>query len=388
MSDLAPVQRVASRPPEEVAEPAAVPRPLEFERAPASVLVIVPRRIGDVLLATPVVRSLKRAWPETGIDMLVFEGTEGFVTASADVRRVFTVPQRPSFAQHARLLAPLLRRYDLALSLVPGDRPTLYAYLAGRRRVGLLVASRKHWWKRALLDAWVPFDNLNTHTVLMHLALLAAIGVPPVREVVPAFGSADKAAAEAFLEPLHSARYAVLHPYPKFRYKMWSEQGWIEVARWLEQQGLRVVVTGGPDAAERDYAQRIAAGAGGVLDLSGKISLGSLAAVLSGAALYIGPDTAVTHAAAALGIPTIALFGPSDPVKWGPWPSGHTSAENPWRRHGDQQVHRVRLIQGRARCVPCMKEGCEGHVESSSDCLAHLSPQVVIAAARELWQSR
>jgi heptosyltransferase-3 len=364
--------------------PAVVPRPLTVRKPPGRVLVIVTRRIGDVLLATPVLRSLKQAWPQAQIDVLVFDGTQGFVTANRDVSRVLTVPERPRLRDHLRLAAVVLRRYELALSLVPGDRPTLYAFLAGRRRAGLLIASRKHWWKRALLNAWVPFDGLNTHTVLMHLALLEAVQVPPVREVVPAFTAADKAVADGLLARLGGAPYAVLHPYPKFRYKMWHEQGWIELARWLQKQGLRVVLTGSSDSAEREYVGRIASRIENTLDLSGKASLGALAAVLSAAAVYVGPDTAVTHAAAALGVPTVALFGPTDPVKWGPWPAGYTAARNPWRRHGDQQVNRVRLLQGRARCVPCLKEGCEGHVASSSECLVHLSPQIVIAAVREL----
>jgi heptosyltransferase-3 len=314
----------------------------------------------------------------------VFAGTEGFVTGSADVSQVITVPERPTRREHLRLLQHIRRRYDLALSLVPGDRPTLYAFFAGRRRVGLLIDSRKHWWKRTLLDAWVPFDGLNTHTVLMHLALLQTIGVPPVREVVPSFTSDDEAAAREALAKLEGVPYAVLHPYPKFRYKMWHEAGWSEIGNWAATEGLRVVVTGGPDPAEREYARRVAGAVDNALDVSGQLSLGVLAAVLSNAALYVGPDTAVTHAAAALGVPTIALYGPSDPVKWGPWPAGYDSDRNPWRRHGDQRVNRVRLIQGRARCVPCMREGCEGHIESASDCLTHLSPQIVIAAAREL----
>jgi heptosyltransferase III len=366
---------------------AALPRTLEFSRPPHRVLVVVTRRIGDVLLATPVVRSLKAAWPESQIDMLVFAGTQGFVSGSPDIAQVITIVERPTRREHLRLMLRIRRRYDLALSLVPGDRPTLYAYLAGRRRAGLLIDSRKHWWKRTLLDAWVPFDGLNTHTVLMHLALLRAIGVAPVREVVPSFTPDDEAAAQAELAVLEGAPYAVLHPYPKFRYKMWHEQGWGEVGNWLRAEGLRVVITGGPDADERAYASRVAGAIDGVLDLSGQFTLGALAAVLSRAALYVGPDTAVTHAAAALGIPTIALFGPSDPVKWGPWPAGYDSDRNPWRRHGDQRVNQVRLIQGRARCVPCMREGCEGHIESSSDCLTHLSPRIVIAAARDLGVS-
>jgi len=351
---------------------------------PKRVLVIVTRRIGDVLLATPVVRSVKRAWPDAEIDVLAFAGTEGFVTGNGDVRRVLTVPERPRLLNHLRFALTIARRYDLALSLVPGDRPTLYAFIAGKRRAGLLLASRKHRWKRALLNAWVPFDDANTHTVLMHLALLKAIGVAPVREVVVAWTPADARTADALLAPLAGAPYAVLHPYPKFRYKMWHESGWRELARWLYERGFKVVVTGGPDAAEREYVSRVTAAMPEALDLAGRLTLGALACVLSRAALYVGPDTAVTHAAAALGVPTAALFGPTDPVKWGPWPAGYTSASNPWRRHGDQSVERVRLVQGRARCVPCLGEGCEKHVESTSDCLMHLSPQIVIAALRDL----
>jgi heptosyltransferase III len=385
MAEHALAHRVSALPlGKPIAAAAALPRPLEFATPPRRILVVVTRRIGDVLLATPVVRSLKSAWPDAEIDMLVFAGTEGFVKGSPDVSRVVTVAERPARPEHVRLLLRMFRRYDLALSLVPGDRPTLYAWLCGRRRVGLLIDSRKHWWKRALLDAWVPFDGLNTHTVLMHLALLRAIEVPPVRKVAPAFTEQDEAAAQAALSTRAGERYAVLHPHPKFRYKMWHEQGWSELGQWLASEGLRVVVTGGPESDEREYAGRIAGAIDNSLDLSGQLSLGMLAAVLSRAALYVGPDTAVTHAAAALGIPTIALFGPSDPVKWGPWPAGYDADCNPWRRHGDQRVNQVRLIQGRARCVPCMREGCEGHIASASDCLVHLSPQVVIAAAREL----
>ena len=99
--------------------------------SPRAVLVIVTRRIGDVLLATPLIRSVKQAWPEAALDVLVFEGTEGVIAANPDVRRIVTVPQRPRLARHLALLAGCWRRYDVALSLVPGDRPTFYAFVAG-----------------------------------------------------------------------------------------------------------------------------------------------------------------------------------------------------------------------------------------------------------------
>lgn len=358
---------------------AVIPAPLAFDAPPESVLVIVTRRIGDVLLATPVVRALKCAWPQSAVDMLVFSGTAGFVAGHGDLRRVIEVSPKTTWREHGRLLRTIGRRYDLALSLVPSDRPTLYAFIAGKRRAGLLVDTRKHLWKRALLDAWVPFDGEGTHTVSMHLALLEAVGVAPASGVCVDWTAADARLADERLAPLGGARFAVLHPYPRFRYKMWHEAGWIELAQWLEARGLRVVLTGGSDAAERAYVARLAAAMPRALDLAGALTLGGVSRVLAQAAVYVGPDTAVTHAAAALGVPTVTLFGPSDPVKWAPWPQGGTAA-SPWQRHGDQRRGNVTLVQGRASCVPCLKEGCERHVDSASACLTELPAARVIAA--------
>src|SRR5690349_2888077 len=143
---------------------------------PDSALIIVARRIGDVLLATPLVRSIKRTWPSTAVDVLVFEGTQAVLAANPDIRRVLVVRERPSWPAHLAFIIRMLRRYDVALSTQHGDRPTLYAFLAGQWRAGLLMPTRKESWKRALLQRWVPFDDLNTHTVRMNLELAAVIG--------------------------------------------------------------------------------------------------------------------------------------------------------------------------------------------------------------------
>lgn len=362
--------------------------PLAFERAPKRILVIVTRRIGDVLLATPVLRSLKNAWPDAQIDVLVFAGTAGLLAGNRDVHKVLTVQERPSFGAHLRFVSSIARRYDLALSLLPGDRPTLYAWLAGKRRIGLQLPDRRSRWKRALLDAWVPFDDTDTHTVRMHLALLESIGIRPLADVAPSWTSEDEARVRSLLAPLGEARYAVMHPCPKFRYKMWIEEGWVRVGRWLEDQGFKLVLTGGPESNERAYVSRIASQIPGALDLSGALGLGGVAYVLSGAAVYVGPDTAITHAAAALGVPTIALFGPTNPVRWGPWPMGQTYSTNPWQRKGSQAASRVRLVQGEGTCVPCGGEGCDKHVESASDCLDQLAPERVIAALSDVLDTR
>jgi len=350
---------------------------------PRSVLIVVTRRIGDVLLATPLLRSVKRAWPDSALDVLVFEGTQGTIAAHPDVRRILSIPERPGLFRHLLFALRLLRRYDLALSAVPGDRPTLYAWLAGRHRAGLLLPTRKEAWKRRLLHRWVPFDELNTHTVLMHLALADALGIPRACEITVSWTQEESRQVDALFPGQGAA--AVLHTFPKYNYKTWHRAGWIEVARWLAARGHRVVLTGSDDPEELAYVADLARDMpAGTLNLAGRLSLGAAGCLLARAAVYVGPDTAVTHMAAALGVPTVAFYGPTDPVKWGPWPRGHAAPSNPWRRHGSQAAGRVRLIQGTAACAPCNKEGCDRNVASFSDCLLALPAARVIAAIREL----
>ncbi|MHB8564038.1 MAG: glycosyltransferase family 9 protein, partial [Acidiferrobacteraceae bacterium] len=96
---------------------------------PDSVLVVITRRLGDVLFATPLIASLHAAWPTATIDALVFAGTEGVLRRHPALNRVLIVSERPRPAEHRALVRSILRRYDLGLSLLCGDRPVLYARL-------------------------------------------------------------------------------------------------------------------------------------------------------------------------------------------------------------------------------------------------------------------
>jgi heptosyltransferase-3 len=146
-----------------------------------------------------------------------------------------------------------------------------------------------------------------------------------------------------------------------------------------------VALTGGGDPAEIEYVTAIARALPvGALCAAGRLSLAASACLVKRARLYVGPDTAMTHIAAALGVPTVALFGPSNPVKWGPWPKHHPPGTNPWHRCGSQAVRNVVLVQGSPACVPCLLEGCDRHVDSVSDCLAALPLAKVQRAVQAL----
>lgn len=357
---------------------------LVLSRPPRTILVACTRRIGDVLLATPLVRSLKARWPEAQIDMLVFRGTEGVLEHNPDLRRVIVMSQRARLRERIADIARIWRRYDLACAAVSSDRPRFYSWFAGRQRVGLVDDDRVTRLKRFLLDGIALNYHTAAHTVESSLEVARVLGIEPIAEVVPpGIGDdpARRAAFEAHFSTVAGQPLAVLHPAPMFTYKRWRVEGWADLIRWLRAQGFAVAMSGGPAAAEREYAQQVAAAAGGpLLNFVGQFSLGESAELFRRAKIFVGPDTGATHMAAATGTPTVALFGPSDPVRWGPWPKAWPAGSNPWPLVGSGCRGNVYLVQGEAACVPCKQEGCERHVQSASECLATLSTERVIGA--------
>jgi heptosyltransferase-3 len=346
----------------------------------ARVLVITLRRLGDVLLTTPLIRSLRRGLPGARVEVLVHAGTEGILAGNPDIDAVITIPQRPSAVEMLPLLRSLWRRFDLAVSTQTGDRPTFLAFVAGRQRIGLAPArGGGAWWKRRALDCPVTFDQEN-HRVLELLRLANEVGVESKPElVVPAVASAQAVAPQM--------PYAVLHANPMYRYRRWTDEGWRALAQALVTRGLAVLVTGGPDPAERSYLDALWAPVDPpVQRLDGRLHWPQLAALIGGAAVYIGPETSVTHLAAGTGCPTVALFGPVSPHTIGPWPYGGLS--KPWASRGTIQ-HRgnVWVVQNPLPCLPCEKLGCEGHYQSYSRCLDELSVQQVLAAVDQALKS-
>lgn len=354
-----------------------------FERKPPRrILLICTQRIGDVLLATPLARSLKRAWPEAELHFLVFKGTEGVLEGNPDIDRVIALPQRTDWRGKLAQFRTLWRRYDLAVSTIATDRARLYGWVGAVFRIGFIAEQEKG--KNLLLDRWLKFDDRDTHTVSMGLRLTELLGIAPCYQVVPpSLAPHARDALFGRLDSLKEKKYVVLHPSPKFAYKMWRQEGWVELAEWLQQQGLQVVLTGGPDSDERAYAEAIAQQVP-VLNLAGALSLAETAELIGSARLFIGPDTAVTHIAAAMGVPTIALFGPSNPVKWGPWPQRWSRPESPWPWRGGGRQGNVQLIQGQGDCVPCLLEGCDRHIGSNSLCLQQISASSLIVAVRAM----
>jgi heptosyltransferase-3 len=347
--------------------PANPPVPLP---ARPRILVVSLRRIGDALLTTPLIRSLRRAWPDATIDVLTFAGPARIIDGNPDVDHVIGAPERPTTAETLSLVARLFKRYHLAISTQPGDRPTFFAVLAGRAHAGLTDTDGPrlgHIVKAHVLDRSTPAVP-DIHRVEQMLRLADALGIARVSELV---GPSPAASAD-----IPSGPYAVIHAAPTFRYKQWTREGWRALAAGLARRGLTIVATSGPDAAERRDLEALWHGIATVHSLTWTGN----AALLAGARIYIGPDTSITHLAAATGCPTVALFGPTDPRVWGPWPVG--GMDTPWQASGTiQNRGNVWIVQNSLPCLPCTLEGCERHIGSESICLQELHAEQVLAAA-------
>jgi heptosyltransferase III len=340
------------------------------------ILVVVLRRLGDVLLTTPLVRSLRVAWPDARIDALVFADTAEILAGNPDLNGIIEVPPRPNARASLKLAAQLWNRYALAVSTQSGDRPTMFAWIAGQRHLGPVNSGLRGALRRQLLDRSVA-PAPGVHRVEEVLRLADALGIARVPEVVC---PGDENLHDATDEP-----FAVVHAAPMFRYKRWTRAGWRSVAAALTERGLRVLATGSPAAAERTYLDEIWAGAA-VQRLDGRLTWRAIAGILKQAKVYVGPDTSTTHLAAASGCPTIALFGPTDPRLWGPWPAAGLS--EPWAATGTiQRRGNVWLVQNPLPCLPCQQEGCERHIGSYSACLDELSPRHVLQAVEQALEA-
>lgn len=356
------------------------------------ILVIATRQIGDVLLTTPLIRAARLRWPEAKIDLLGLQGQLGMVAGNPDVNHCIETPARFGVADALGLAIRLWRRYDLALIAEPGDRAHILGWLAAPIRSGLMPGpNRSNWWKRRLLDHQVPLggDLGNTHVVIEKLALLGPWSDPAVTsETPPVVPPAARPLPEDIASQLQPG-FLVVHAPSMWAFKQWPIESYASVVRQLLVDGHQIVLTGSGSARDHECVSALTrlAPSQSLIDASGRLDFCQLRTLLERSRLYLGPDTSVTHLAAACGKPTVAIFGPTNPQRWAPWPTHALAPIRIHRSKSGQAVGNVCILQGRGSCVPCGKAGCDDHRDSLSTCLQAVSPaEVLDAIAAQLGQ--
>jgi len=355
------------------------------------VLIIAVPALGDVLLCTPLMRSLRSTAPDMQLDALVRSGHGAILEGNSDVNTVLEINRRPSIGETLAQLWRLFRSYDLVISNSTSDRAAIYALVAGRQRISMVLPPKPGTiqWKRWVYNGFVQANVEHSHTLdhTIDLGEILGLRVRP-RPVSPRAHNSGAVLAALLGPDWERKEFAILHPTPGLPYKRWQTHGWRSIAEHLRGLNLEVLVTGDANEKELQYLhQCIHFPEGTVTDLAGKLRLGDIPALLERCAVFVGVDTVVTHMAAATGTPTVALFGPSHPVLWGPWPASY-QARTPFKKHGSQRVGNVQLLQGPGPCVPCNKLGCLNHPNSRSDCLSALAVSDVVQAINQALSRR
>ncbi len=312
-----------------------------------NILVISLTNIGDVLMNCPVLDILRRDFPQAKITVVVGPKAVSIFKGNEHIEAI-VFDKHASWVEQLRWVFKLqARRFDVVIDL----RNTVIPFFLNARYVTPPMLA----------------VNKNTHLVQQHLARLRALypfdEAATFKQAIDV-GEADIAYVKdllaGFIKPGES--FALVAPLAADSAKTWNPQGFAQVClRLMQEHGLKVILVGGPQ--DKDILQGINAQLSNqALDLSGKTDLVQVAQILKSAACAIVHDSGIMHIASYLNIPTIALFGPTDPAESRPW------------------GERYQVVQRNKNCPRCLdRKGNLAH-----NCMSAISVEDVLNAFKNL----
>jgi ADP-heptose:LPS heptosyltransferase len=312
--------------------------------APAKILLLRLRRIGDIVLTTPAVVALKKSFPRASLTYVVEEPYARLVEGNPALDRVVAIKPKPGLLASLRLIRKIRReRFDAVLDFHGGPRTSFWTFLSGAGiKVGYLVRGRGWPYDIALPRgrAEGPIHSAENHLNLVRV-LGVELGEAPRVELPPAKPK-EKARLEGLFKEngLQGAKVVVLHIGAGNRFRDWGTPNLASLARRLSGvPGVRLALVGGEDDLGRE-AEILGRGDVPALSLVGQLNLIELREFISRAALFVGPDSGPMHIAASTDTPIVALFGPTLPGNFAPW-----------RRTAV-------LIEKDLNCRPCRQRSC------------------------------
>jgi heptosyltransferase I len=338
------------------------------------ILILKPSSLGDVVQALPVLRLIKRHFAESEVYWWIDTRFAPLIEHDPDLAGVLHFERRgwadpSSWLRFWRTLQWVRRqRFDWVLDLQSLARSALFAWLAnGKVTIGLDTPREA---ARGFYDYVVRRPSFHTHAVDWYLQVLPCLNVPNDRPFRWLPEQPSVAAAVRHKWPVGTSRWVVLQPGARWLNKRWPANAYADLARRFLQSDpdVRLAIMGG--AEDRQLGELILREAPRrCLDLTGQVSLPEMVEWLRLSTLMVTNDTGPMHVAAALDIPVLPLFGPTEPRRTGPY--GQLG----------------NALQLDLPCVPCLKPRCRYF--RPLECLRALSPEAVFtAASRQLAQAR
>lgn len=332
------------------------------------ILILKPSSLGDVVQALPVLRMLKRHWPASEVHWWIDADLSPLLEADRDLSRIILFHRRrwasPRYWPEVIRSVRHIRRlgFDWVIDLQALARSGLLAWLArGRVAVGL-DDSREG--ASALYDVRVPRPSPYTHAVDWYLEVLRVLGVPVNWDIEWLPPRPAAAAAVERKWPANGHPWLALQPGARWPTKCWPVEHYASLAQRLAAAlpQARLVVLGGRTDAK--LGRRVSQGAPDrCLDLTGQTTLPEMVEWIRRSELLICNDSGPMHVAAALGRPVVAMFGPTDPRRTGPYGQAE------------------RVLQLKLPCVPCLRKRCG--CAKPLECLRAISPEHVFTTVRQ-----
>jgi heptosyltransferase-3 len=338
-----------------------------------NILLIQLGDIGDVVLSLPSIRALKENFQQANVVVAVREKAQELIQDCPWATGVIAIDKNSrSFIQEIicqKNFFLRIRKYhfDLVLDLRTGTRGAILAMLSGaRQRVGFYASDGKVWRNRLFTHLYAPETKPGDYVADRYLSLLVAHNIttdncePEIDVPLEKQQNADAIFTKAQI-PFDRPVIAI-QPFALWQYKEWGLDKYIQlINRLVSEYNVSVIITGSPDESKQ-ADEIIKQCRRNTYNLAGRTSLGTLSAVLKTCSLFIGGDSAGIHIAAAVGTPTVSIFGPSSSADWAPRGKQHT------------------VVQKDLECAPCHKKGCQG--KGFSRCLEELTVDEVMTAVR------
>ena len=328
------------------------------------ILIRGPNWVGDAVLAIPAMKAVRGCFPDAEITLMVRPVVSGLFAAAPFIDKVWSETQPSHLTDWIRITRDIrVRRFDLALLLPNSFESALMMFVGGvPQRVGYATDGRG--WM--LTDAITAVSG-SRHQMQYYLDLVKTVFATverPSIEIEAAHHERDAARGLLAAEGIpRNAPFLVISPGAAYgTAKRWHEDRFANVADDLARElGFYVAIIG--SETERSIANRISERmVSRTAVLTGKTSLETLIGVLAESSLMITNDSGPMHIAAALGVPTVAIFGSTDERVTGPYGP------------------RTRIVKRAVECSPCLLRNCP----IDHRCMNFVTVDDVCRAAREL----
>lgn len=339
------------------------------------ILIIRLSSIGDIVLASPLIRILRNRFKQARIDLLVAEEYKEILEANLHLNQIITFDRKTGLRGLLKLGGQIRRtQYDLVIDIHRKIRSRLISFISG---AGQVIT----YQKRSLLRFLLVHFKLNLYREIipvpeLYLKPLKRLGLendggglefwihPEKREVV-----ATRLGQKGIKE--EDTPLIALAPAAKWEIKRWPAESFIQVANQLaEKDGAFIALLGGPD--DQGLCQEIADSIKGrVWMAAGELSLAGTAALLERSRLLITNDSGVMHIASAVGTPLVAIFGP-------------TCKEFGFYPYGGKSV----VLEKPLPCRPCTTIGRHRCKIGTHDCMRLISVEEVLEAVKGMEEVR